>query len=173
MRRLLAAMALLPLLLPAQASVALVETLNVGPGTGAPPVTLAPLNGNTAVGASGTSATTSGAVALPLAGATSWLKVVHGATAHDVHIAVTARSGFGLVTDTVTVAVGGATVTVTPLTVLPASTAAVNLGTASDLPVTAAGLCAGTCTLTMEIRIDADGAGANPVLAYPVTLTVT
>ena len=148
------------------------QASSVDPGTATPPATLSPVHGSTAVGPSGTSATTSSAIRLN-GPPTSLLKVVNGPTPLDVHHTVTGRSGFALAADTVTVTLGTASVVVTQSNPLPRSTAVVDLAASSQLTVTAAGVCTGTCTLVMEFRIEPDGAGANPTFVYPYTLTVT
>jgi hypothetical protein len=172
MTRGVAALVLVALAAPVQGAVDVDVPWPVAPSTMAPPTTLSSLNAKTVVGPSQTSATTSGSIGLPLLGAADLLAVVHGPVAQDVAIRVTGRAGFAA-TDSVSVVLGASAVLVASTTALPAATPSVDLGTVSDLRVTAAGACLGTCTLSMEIRTDPDGAGATPTIVYPYTLSVT
>jgi hypothetical protein len=172
MLRRVACLGLLLLLAPVQGGVVLEQTSTVSPATATPPATLASLSPNTVIGGSGTSATTSSPIRLTGLPASA-LKVVHGTVPQDVHITVTGRSGFTMPSDSVTVTLGSASVVVTQTSSLPQSSAIVDLGTTSDLTVTAAGVCKDICTLAVDFRIEPDGAAVNPTTVYPWTLAVT
>lgn len=123
-----------------------------------------------------TAATITG-VALPLGGlvATTVLTLQHGPDPWSVVLVATAKSGFSPVPDSVVLTLVGPTspsITLTSASAVPATTAAVSMGTTSDLTVTARGICIGTCSITLELRLT-PAAAAVPVVVLPVALSVT
>ena len=137
------------------------------------PVTLSSTYG--AIPAPLTAASLTGIGVNPVTPVTA-LTVVHGTSSWSVQLAVTAKAGFTPIADSVVFTLAGPTSPALTITssgpALPAVTSAVALGTASDITVTARGVCTLTCTITAELRF-VPTSGAVPAFALPVTLSIT
>jgi hypothetical protein len=141
------------------------------------PVTLQSLGaGTTTLGASATSATTTG-VTLPGVGSTNVLRVVHGATAYSVSVRLVSSSGFA-VTDSAIVAINDGTTTRNQV-VIAAGVVTQSQGTAltlaaagPNITVLASGVVVGTGTYTLRIQM-VPTSGTGYVLEYSYTLSVT
>jgi hypothetical protein len=150
-----------------------VQSSSLTPATKVP-VTLSSTQGT--IASPFTSATLTGIAVNPVTSVTV-LTIVHGTSSWSVQLAVTARSGFIPIADSVVFTLAGPTssaVTIgasTPAS-LPAVTSAVALGTSSDLTVTARGVCTNTCTITAELRF-MPAAGAVPGFVLPISIGVT
>lgn len=151
-----------------------VQTVSATPATKVP-VTLDSTHGS--IVSPFTTASLTG-IALPLGGITptTVLTIQHGTASWSVVMAVTAKSGFTPITDSVVLTLVGASSSALTLTSgtpsLPALTSAITLGTTSDLTITARGVCVGTCSITLELRFTS-AAATVPSFVLPVTLSVT
>ncbi len=162
------------LALATQGSVLVRQDLTATPSNRIPVTLAAGTSGTTTLGSSATSASTTGIS--PSFVALQALSVVPGATALEVRVRVTGATGIAGLESAIVAIVGVTTQTLTifPVTTLPATSGAVSIPAAgAPLSLTIATIfgCAG-CALTMELRITAAG-GSGPLLVYPFTLTTT
>lgn len=155
----------------AEAAVSIRHDANVTPSNAIPVTLAAGTSGTTLLGASATSASTSGIV--PGAVSLEALKVMPGAAGWRVQVRVTGTTGISGLESAIVAVVGGTTQTLTilPGTSFPVTSGAVTLpigGSPLSITIATVIACVG-CTLVLEFRIMPPSDSA-PLLVYPYTL---